>query len=137
MIRLRLLPGTYWLTVTILCGLAGCAPTGIAPSTQPIATVQPNDRHMSCNDLQSEIASMDAIINAPVDTGTNTALASMGTTALGFIPVVGSIATLALSTGSAASGMAGAENIQAQVNRQSQAQQRKARLMQLYDNKGC
>jgi hypothetical protein len=135
MIKLRPLSGSCWLFAAISCALAGCAATGPASSMQPIATVQPTDRHLSCDELDSEMTSMDSIINAPINIGSNTTLASMaGTTALNFIPIVGPMATLAVSSGSAA-GVS--DGIQAQAARQSEAQQRKARLMQLYDSRRC
>ncbi|MFX9224377.1 hypothetical protein ABTO47_19500, partial [Acinetobacter baumannii] len=68
--------------------MAGCATT--QPPPPPLATIQTGDSQLTCEELQSQIASMDSVINAPMNSGIGTSLAtSAGTTALGLIPVVG------------------------------------------------
>ncbi len=88
---------------------------------QPIATAQPGDSNLSCPALTAEMAQMDQIAAEKVDTGVS---------AVSFIPVVGSLVSLASINSHA-------NALQDQANLKNQAYQRKQYLLQLFAQKGC
>ncbi len=98
------------------------ATTGAGPSpAQSIATAQPGDSGLSCQDLTAQMAQMDQIAAQRADTGVS---------AVNFIPVVGDIVSLAsINTH--------ANALQDQANLKNQAYQRKQYLLQLYTRKAC
>jgi hypothetical protein len=98
------------------------ATTGAGPGpAQSIATAQPGDSGLSCQDLTAQMAQMDQIAAQRADTGVS---------AVNFIPVVGDIVSLAsINTH--------ANALQDQANLKNQAYQRKQYLLQLYTRKAC
>ncbi len=132
------MPSPKALVAAALLALSGCAGSGL-PGTAPapIATIQPGDDQLSCQQLTSQMAQMDGIV-ASASNGGSGALTNAATTAASssvggtsaFGQVLGNVASQAASDLS--SNAAQEQQVEA-----TQAQQRKTHLMGLYTQKKC
>lgn len=126
----------FLVAAASLLALAGCAGMpGSAPA--PIATIQPGDDQLSCQQLTTQMGQMDQIIANTAGANTaglgNTALsaASQSAGALsGTQQILANLATDGASTLSA-------NSAQSQATQNMQASQRKNHLMALYTQKKC
>ena len=118
-----------------LITLAACAPQGQVVSH--IDHVKAGDNNLTCQQIQAEIADMDAAIakanKAGDDASTNGTLTSVASGALSFIPVVGAVA----GAGAAALGSdQGVSQVQA-ARDADDAKARKEVLITLGNGKNC
>ena len=119
----------------VLSGCTGSGLPGTAPA--PIATVQPGDDQLSCQQLTAQMGQMDTIVANASGGGTGT-LANAATSAA--TQSASTTSALGQALGNVASEAVSALSTDAAQQQQieaTQAQQRKAHLMDLYTQKKC
>ena len=131
-------PKAVLAAAAALLALSGCAGSGI-PGTAPapIATVQPGDAQLSCQQLTAQMGQMDTIVASASGGGTG-ALAGAATSAA--TQSITALSSVGQVLGNAASEAASELNTSAAQQQQieaTQAQTRKAHLMDLYTQKKC
>lgn len=115
----------------------GACTGGAGGGSQVIATVQPGDSQLSCDQLAGQMAQMDQIIGngsgstaGAIGSAASTGLSAAGGALSGVEQALGNVASNAANSLSA--------NASQQQSTQVQmAQQRKAQLMSLYTQKKC
>ena len=123
-------------------GLCGCGSSmGTRPSgqAQMLDTIQPGDRQLNCQQLSDQINQVNKLMyqsdpNGDMTNLAGTGAATMASSALSFIPVVGPYIG---SGASLVSSSSMTNSIQQSADQRSMAQERKQHLLNLYNNKKC
>ncbi|HET9019405.1 MAG TPA: hypothetical protein VFN46_07465 [Acetobacteraceae bacterium] len=113
--------------------MGGCAAVG---DPQPIASVQPGDSALTCNQLAAQMAEMDRIMaGGTAGTAATVANAASDTasTAAGYLSNMGNV----LGSGAQVAALVGSTAASGQQSQAQMAQQRKQVLMNRYTAKKC
>ena len=117
----------------VALAMGGCAAVG---DPQPIASVQPGDSALTCNQLAAQMAEMDRIM-AGGTAGTTATVANAASdtasTAAGYLSNMGNV----LGSGAQVAALVGSTAASGQQSQAQMAQQRKQVLMNRYTAKKC
>lgn len=118
----------FWLGITSV--------TLQAETTDIIQITKPGDGQMSCEQITTEIYSMDAVINQSNSSKSANELAGIGTSVAGHLAgFFGGGVGAVVATGGANSVIG--KNKQSAEERMKAAEQRRTMLMGIYAGKGC